>query len=65
MSQEQLAKAAGIAARTLSEIETGKTVPHDSTAERIREALERRGIVFTNGDHPSCYFDEARALIKG
>ena len=63
MSQEQLAKAAGIARPTLSEIENGKTVPHDSTAEAIRAALERRGIVFTDGERPTCYFDETKAEI--
>ena len=61
MSQEQLAKAAGIARPTLSEIENGKTVPHESTAEAIRSALERRGIVFLNGERPTCYLDETKA----
>lgn len=63
LSQEQLAKAAGITRPTLSEIENGKTVPHESTAEAIRAALERRGIVFTDGDRPTCYFDETKAEI--
>lgn len=63
LSQEQLAKAAGITRPTLSEIENGKTVPHVSTAEAIRAALERRGIVFTDGERPTCYFDEARVEI--
>lgn len=63
MSQAQLAKAAGITRPTLSEIENGKTVPHESTAKAIRAALERRGIVFTEGDRPTCYFDEAKAEI--
>ena len=63
MSQEQLAKAAGITRPTLSEIENAKTVPHESTAEAIRVALERRGIVFADGDRPTCYFDETKAEI--
>lgn len=64
LSQEQLAKAAGITRPTLSEIENGKTVPHESTAEAIRAALERRGIVFTDDERPTCYFDEAAAEIR-
>jgi transcriptional regulator with XRE-family HTH domain len=63
MSQEQLARAAGIARPTLSEIENGKTVPHESTTAAIRAALERRGIVFMDGERPTCYFDETRAEI--
>ncbi len=63
ISQEQLAKAAGITRPTLSEIENGKTVPHESTSEAIRAALERRGIVFTDGERPTCYFDETKAEI--
>lgn len=63
LSQEQLAKAAGITRPTLSEIENGKTVPHESTAEAIRTALERRGIVFSDGERPTCFFDEARVEI--
>jgi len=63
MSQEQLAKAAGIARPTLSEIENGKTVPHESTTEAIRAALERRGIVFTDEGRPTCYYDETKAEI--
>lgn len=64
MSQEQLARAAGITRPTLSEIENGKTMPHESTIDALRAALERRGIVFTNGDRPSCFFDETKAGIQ-
>lgn len=63
MRQEQLAKAAGIAQPTLWQVENGKTVPHDSTVESIRAALERRGIVFTDGERPTCYLDETTAEI--
>ena len=44
-------------------VENGKTVPHKSTAEAIRAALERRGIVFLDGERPTCYFDETKAEI--
>ncbi len=63
LEQEQLAKAAGLNARTISEIENGKTVPYESTRNAIQEALEARGIVFTNGDKPGFYFDKDKAII--
>lgn len=63
LEQEQLAKAAGLNPRTISEIENGKTAPHESTRNAIQEALEARGIVFTNGDKPGFYFDKEKAII--
>lgn len=63
MRQADLAEAAGVAPATISQIETGKTTPHGSTLIAIREALERRGVVFTNGQRPTCYLDLARAII--
>lgn len=63
LEQGQLAKAAGLNARTISEIENGKTVPYESTRNAIQEALEARGIVFTNGDKPGFYFDKDKAII--
>ena len=63
LEQEQLAKAAGLNSRTISEIENGKTVPHESTRKAIQDALEARGIVFTNGDKPGFYFDKDKVII--
>lgn len=63
LRQAELASAAGMAPATLSQIETGKTTPHSSTLTAIREALERRGVVFTNDKHPSCYLDPEKAII--
>jgi len=63
LDQEVIAAAAGIARASLSQIETGKVIPHESTREAIQRALEIRGIVFTNGDKPGFYFDKTKAVI--
>ena len=63
MEQAQLAEAAGLTRTTLSHFENGKTAPHDSTREAIQQALELRGIVFTNGDRPGFYFDKTKVTI--
>lgn len=63
MDQAQLAEAAGLTRTTLSHFENGKTAPHDSTREAIQQALELRGIVFTNGDRPGFYFDKTKVTI--
>lgn len=61
MEQADLAKAAGLTRTTVSHFENGKTAPHDDTREAIQTAIERRGIVFTNGDKPGFYFDKTKA----
>ena len=63
LEQEQLAKAAGLHLNTISNFEKGKAAPHDSTRLAIQEALEARGIVFTNGDKPGFYFDKDKVII--
>jgi transcriptional regulator with XRE-family HTH domain len=63
MSQEQLAKAAGVGLMTIAMFELGKRIPHDRTLEKLKDALERRGIVFTNGDKPSVTLDRSKATI--
>ena len=63
MDQKQLAKAAGLTQETVSNFERGKTAPHDSTRAAIQEALEARGIVFTNGDKPGFYFDKDKVIV--
>jgi len=63
LEQTQLAEAAGIAPATLSLFENGKRPAHESTREMIQQALEARGIVFTNGDKPGFYFDKEKAII--
>ena len=63
LEQEQLAKAAGLNAMTISAFENGKTAPRESTREAIQSALEARGIVFTNGDLPGFHFDKSKVVI--
>lgn len=63
LDQAQLAKAAGLTRMTVSAFENGRTSPHDSTHQAIQEALESRGIVFTNGDRPGFYYDKVNAVI--
>ena len=63
LDQEQLAKAAGLHVHTISNFETGKTPPQESTRSAIQTALEARGIVFTNGDKPGFYFDKDKVII--
>jgi transcriptional regulator with XRE-family HTH domain len=63
LDQSQLAQAAGLTQKTVSNFEISKTVPHDSTREAIQQALELRGIVFTNGDLPGFHFDKSKVVI--
>ena len=57
MEQEELATAAKVTRQTLSSFELGKMKPHEQTRRAIQEALEARGIVFTNGGRPGFYFE--------
>jgi len=52
ITQSELAEAAGIGITTLYGLEAGKSEPYPANLEKIRAALERRGIDFTNGDSP-------------
>jgi transcriptional regulator with XRE-family HTH domain len=63
MNQADLAKAAGISMQALNAIEQGKSVPRAETLRRIREALENRGIEFTNGDEPGVKLRPSKAII--
>lgn len=63
MTQEDLAAAAGITSRAIVMIENNKVSPHESTLTKIREALERRGIEFTNGDSPGVRLRPDKAII--
>jgi len=63
LEQEQLAKAAGLTRETVSNFEGGRTAPHESTRQKLQDALEARGIVFTNGDKPGFHYDKDRAII--
>jgi transcriptional regulator with XRE-family HTH domain len=62
-TQRELAEAAGVSAQTIKFFENGRNEPRDETLDRLREAFERRGIVFTNGDKPSVTLDPSKAII--
>ena len=63
MEQDDLAKATGLHTNTIYRFESGTVAPHERTRSAIQEALEARGIVFTNGDKPGFYFDKDRVII--
>ncbi len=63
LDQGQLARAAGLHVHTISNFETGKAPPQESTRSAIQAALEARGIVFTNGDKPGFYVDKEKVII--
>jgi len=53
-SQDQLAAAAGVSPPTIKRIEAreGYLGGRVETVDKLRDALEREGIEFTNGDAP-------------
>ncbi len=63
MTQEQLAAAADVSHVTIVSFETGQTIPQERTLQKIKEALERRGIEFTNGGTPGVRLDRSKAII--
>lgn len=63
MSRAELAAASGVAEKTIWNFEEGGRVPHGDTLQKIQEALERRGIIFHNGDKPTVTLDPERAVI--
>lgn len=63
MTQEELAQAVGVTVTALSRIESGKAMPRSSTLEKIRQALENRGIEFTNGTEPGVRFSPSKVII--
>ena len=62
MSQSDLADAVGLSQPHLAKIELGKVVPHESTVVRLREAIEQRGVEFTNGNNPGVRLKGEQAL---
>ncbi|MFO0578852.1 MAG: helix-turn-helix transcriptional regulator [Polyangia bacterium] len=63
MTQEDLAEAAGVSRLSVFNAENGKTVTRSTTLDKIREALERRGIEFMNGDSPGVRLHPSKAII--
>lgn len=64
MDQTEMSAASKIARPTLSAFELGKLKAHEATRLAIQEALEARGIVFTNGGKPGFYFDRDLVVDK-
>jgi predicted transcriptional regulator len=52
MTQAELAEAAGLYQQHVASIEAGTMKPRASTVAKLREAIESRGVEFTNGDNP-------------
>lgn len=52
ITQGELATAAGVGLHTVVRFETGQAEPYPANLEKIRAALQRRGIEFLNGDSP-------------
>lgn len=63
MSQADLAVIAGVSEATIQKFEAGLHSPRPSTRKVLRDALEQRGIEFTNGDSPGARFNPAKAII--
>ena len=61
--QSDLAEASGVTRATIERFEGGKMQPQLRTLEKIADAFERRGIVFTNGDSPGVKLNRDRAII--
>ena len=51
-TQGQLAVAADVAIDTIVSWERGEHGPRAATVERVRRAIEERGVEFTNGGQP-------------
>lgn len=49
ITQGDLAAAVGLSEKALSYIESGRAIPRRSTLDKIRIALELRGVEFING----------------
>jgi len=55
-SQDQLALAADVTAQTVKNWENEHHLPRQATMDRVREAIEARGVEFTNGGQPGVRF---------
>ena len=55
-SQDQLALAADVTKHTIMRWETGVHEPRESTMRQVIQAIEDRGVEFTNGGQPGVRF---------
>jgi len=65
MSQAELAVAAGVGEATIKNAEAGLHEPRPSTLKVIQDALEQRGIEFTNGDNPGVKLIRDKSKLPG
>lgn len=52
LTQAELAAAAGVDLGTLNALENGRKKTREDVRAKVQAALERRGVVFTNGEKP-------------
>jgi transcriptional regulator with XRE-family HTH domain len=64
ITQTQLAAAAGLHQQIVGRIESARVLPRENTVAKLRQALEHRGIEFTNGDSPGVKLRAEKALIR-
>ena len=64
LSQDWLAKLAGISPTAIVNIETGTSDPKASTLAAIIRALEGEGAEFTNGDQPGVRLRKAKLGLE-
>lgn len=62
LTQAQLAEASDIAQQHLAKIEAGLMVARPATVAKLRDAIERQGVEFTNGSNPGVRFKSSRPL---
>jgi predicted transcriptional regulator len=62
ITQAQLAVAAGVHQPVIARIEAGTVDPRPSTVAKLREAIDRQGVEFTNGKNPGVRFKDDRAF---
>lgn len=56
MTQATLAEIVGLPAPHLAKIEAGTVQARPATVTKLREAIESRGVEFTNGSNPGVRF---------
>lgn len=65
MSIKELAEAAGVDPKTIQRFESGQRDPRHSTVASLQQALEDRGIEFSNGGEPGVKLRPSKAKKPG
>lgn len=65
MSRAELAEAADIGVSSGYRLEEERSEPHRATLNAIVAVLEKREIIFTNGDRPGVAIERSRLLPPG